>query len=77
MKKKLEEHIVERLGKRPENLDLVLSHFKEKQVKKNEVLVEVNQVCRHCYFIAKGCLKVTTHNINFEESTTNLAFEQE
>ena len=77
MKEILRQHIVSRLGNAPENLDLVLEAFKPQISKKNQVLVEVGALCRDCYFIVEGCLKITTYNINGAESTTHLAFEEE
>jgi len=77
MKDKLKEFIEIKLGKTPDNIDLVLNAFTPIQTKKNEVLVEIGDTCRNCYFIIKGCLKISTYNINGDESTTNLAFEGE
>ena len=77
MKEKLQEYITQKLGKKPANIDLVLDAFTPIKAKKNQVLVEVGEVCRNCFFIINGCLKITTYNINGDESTTNLAFEEE
>ena len=77
MKEKLQEYIAQRLGKTPDNINVVLDAFKPIKTKKNQVLLEVGEVCKNCYFIVNGCLKITTYNINGEESTTNLAFENE
>lgn len=77
MKEKLQEYITQKLGGKPENIEVVLDSFKPTYAKKNEVLVEVGDTCRYCYFIASGCLKIATYNLNGDESTTNLAFEKE
>lgn len=77
MKEALEAYITNRLGKKPDQIELVLSHFKEMKVKKNTVLLEVNEVCRHVYFVVSGCLKIGTYNYNGDESTTSLCFENE
>ncbi|MEM8892107.1 MAG: Crp/Fnr family transcriptional regulator, partial [Bacteroidota bacterium] len=77
MKELLKKHIVEKLGRTPERLDIVIDSFEEVQTKKKEVLLEVGQICNHVYFIAEGCLKIGTYNLNGEESTTNIAFEGE
>jgi len=77
MKDVLKNHITDKLGRIPEKLDIVLDSFEEIPAKKNEVLLEVGQVCQHVYFLAKGCLKISSYNINGEESTTNIAFEGE
>jgi len=77
MKEQLQEYIIQKLGKKPDNIDLVLNAFKPMKAKRNLVLVDVGEVCKYCFFIVNGCLKITTYNLNGEESTTNLAFEYE
>jgi len=75
MKAVLRKHIIEQLDRTPPRLDYVLDHFQEIKTEKNEVLVEVGQVCRYVYFIVEGCLKISAYNRNGDESTTDLAFE--
>lgn len=77
MKKTLRQHIIGRLGQEPAQLDYVLSHFGVLETRKNEVLLEVNSICRHVYFVARGCLKVTAYDRNGDEATTDLIFEEE
>ncbi len=77
MKAQLREFIVQQFGREPEGLDHVLNAFQPVQAKKNEVLVEMGETCRYCYFIVQGCLKVATYNLNGDESTTSLVFEGE
>ena len=77
MKEQLQQYIIQKLGKKPDNINLVLDAFKPIEAKKNQVLIEVGNVCKHCYFIVSGCLKIVTYNVNGDESTTNLAFEKE
>lgn len=75
MKEVLKQFIIEKLGKTPNGLENVINHFKEVHTKKNEVLLEVGDMCKHCYFIVEGCLKISTYNINGDEGTTDIAFE--
>lgn len=77
MKDVLRKHIITKLGRSPENLDIVLDAFEEIQTKKNEVLLELGESCRQVYFIVEGCLKIGTYNLNGDESTTHIAFEGE
>ncbi|MGD1848952.1 MAG: Crp/Fnr family transcriptional regulator [Salibacteraceae bacterium] len=77
MSQQLQAYIEKRLGQTPENLEVVLAAFKPIKTKKNQVLLEVGEVCKHCYFILNGCLKVSSYNVNGDESTINLAFEEE
>jgi CRP-like cAMP-binding protein len=55
----------------------VVDHFKEVHTKRNEVLLEVGEVCNKCYFIVEGCIKLSTYNRNGDEGTTDLSFEKE
>ncbi|MGD1840295.1 MAG: cyclic nucleotide-binding domain-containing protein [Thermonemataceae bacterium] len=77
MKEALEQYIIEKVGKRPDNLSVVLDSFKEIRTKRNQVLIEVGEVCKQCFFIVEGCLKISSYNLNGEESTLQIAFEQE
>jgi len=77
MKAILRKHIIEQLGRTPDRLDYVVDQFQEISATKNEVLVEVGQSCRYVYFIVEGCLKISAYNRNGDESTTDLAFEQD
>ena len=77
MKAQLKDFIIAQLGREPEGIDRVLDAFRPIRTSKNEVLVEVGETCRYCYFIVSGCLKVGTYNLNGDESTTSLAFEGE
>ncbi|MEM9821381.1 MAG: Crp/Fnr family transcriptional regulator [Bacteroidota bacterium] len=77
MKAALKSFIVDKLGREPDNLQLVLDAFQPLRLRKNEVILEMGEVCRHCYFIVEGCLKITTYNLNGDESTINLAFAGE
>lgn len=54
MKEALASYITSRLGKHPDQLDLVLAKFREQHTKKKEVLLEEGAVCRSCYFIVKA-----------------------
>lgn len=77
MKEVLQSYICQQLGKVPAHINEVLDCFREVSVKRNTILLEVGEVCRECYFVVEGCLKVTTVNLNGDESTTSLVFEQE
>ncbi|MEL6926006.1 MAG: Crp/Fnr family transcriptional regulator [Bacteroidota bacterium] len=73
----LKQFIIEKTGQAPPGLDMVLDHFTEVHTKRKEVLVEVNSTCKYCYFIVEGCLQTATYNYNGDESTIDLAFEQQ
>ncbi len=51
------------------DLDIFFSRLKLKKAKRNEILLEAGSVCRHMYFVNKGCLRVYLKDINGREST--------
>ncbi|OOG77670.1 Crp/Fnr family transcriptional regulator [Algoriphagus sp. A40] len=71
----LRNHITNRLGKNPENLDRVLPAFKHIKTKRNEQLVKQGEVCKYVYFIAKGCLQVYVYDKDFNETTRDIVIE--
>ena len=77
MKDHLRQHIIERLGKPPDNLDTVLENFTEKRTKRNEFLLREGDVCKHVYFIVKGCLQMFVVDKNGNESTREFYFEDQ
>lgn len=73
----LRQHIIERLGREPTGLEEVLPCFPPRHTRRWEVLVEVGDICRQCYFIVQGCLQSATVNRHGDEQTIDLAFEGE
>jgi len=71
----LKDHITQRLGNNPANVELVLSKFKELTVKRNEWLLKEGDVCKYVYFIAKGCLQVFTYDTDMNETTRDIITE--
>jgi CRP-like cAMP-binding protein len=71
----LNKHIRDRLGSNIENLDIVLSYFKEIKIDRNEFLWRQNEVCKYVYFIVKGCLQVFIIDLEGNESTREFYFE--
>lgn len=75
MKEVLHQHIIKRLGKEPENLDLVLSKFKPILTKRNEQLLTQGERCNYVYFIATGCLQVYVYDNEMNETTRDIVVE--
>ncbi|MEZ5041902.1 MAG: Crp/Fnr family transcriptional regulator [Saprospiraceae bacterium] len=73
----LEKHIIERIGRRPENLDKVIPHFESIKTKRGEHLLNQGGVCKYVYFIVKGCLQVYVFDKNGNESTRSFYFEND
>lgn len=77
MKNHLRQHIIHSLGRVPDNLDTVLDAFTEKKTKRNELLLQEGNICRHVYFIVKGCVQVFVIAENGNESTREFYFEDQ
>lgn len=71
----LKDHITRRLGKDPDNLDRVLSAFRHIKTRRNEQLLQEGEICKHVYFIAKGCLQVYVYDKDFNETTRDIVIE--
>ena len=54
---------------------LVIGHFKPMITKRNAFLLTPGEVCRHYYFVNKGCLRLFSMNDTGEEGTRYFAFE--
>lgn len=71
----LRNHIIGRLGNDLANLDEVLSTFKYISTKRNEQLLQQGEICKHVYFIAKGCLQVYVYDKDLNETTRDIVIE--
>ena len=71
----LRQHLSQRLGNDVENMDLVLQQFKEIHFKRNEQLLKQGEICRHVYFIVKGCLQVYVYDKEMNETTRDIVTE--
>ena len=74
MLQQLKDHICSRLGNDLDNLEYVLSHFKERKLKRNEYLLKEGEICRQVYFISKGALQVFV-NEDGNENTRDIVLE--
>ncbi|MCZ8354713.1 MAG: Crp/Fnr family transcriptional regulator [Cyclobacteriaceae bacterium] len=73
----LKQHITNRLGKLPDNVELVLPHFEELVAKKGTLLLQPGEVCKYVYFIVEGCLQVYVVDKNGNESTREFYVEEQ
>jgi CRP-like cAMP-binding protein len=71
----LRDHIVKRVGNNVQHLDHVLSVFTHVPVKRNQQLLRQGDICRHVYFIAKGCLQVYVYDKDLNETTRDIVTE--
>lgn len=56
-------------------LEEICSYFTLIKTKRNEILLNYNQVCKHYYFINKGCIRLFTFGKDGKESSRYFAFE--
>jgi CRP-like cAMP-binding protein len=56
-------------------LDHICSHFTPLTTKRNEFLLNQGQICKHYYFVNKGCLRLFTNNNEGIDTTRYFAFE--
>jgi CRP-like cAMP-binding protein len=56
-------------------LEHIFSHFTFLKTKRNEMLLLQGEVCKHYYFVNKGCLRLFTINKDGAEGTRYFAFE--
>lgn len=73
----LRQHIINRLGKEPDNIDLVLPHFKPMHAKRGAFLLQPGDICKHVYFIVEGCLQVYVVDAEGNESTREFYVEDQ
>jgi len=60
-----------------DELESILICFKKLQAKKNQILIEQNKICKHLFFIKKGCLRVVCTRDDGQEWTRQIAIENE
>ncbi len=73
----LKQHIINRVGSAPANLDKVLLHFEAVEAKRGIWLLQPGEVCKYVYFIVAGCLQVYVVDKNGSESTREFYVEDQ
>lgn len=58
-----------------DNIESIASHFQFKKVKRHEILEKEGTVCKHVYFIIKGCLRLYEIDKKGNEITGFFALE--
>ncbi|KQT16726.1 hypothetical protein ASG31_10095 [Chryseobacterium sp. Leaf404] len=53
----------------------IFSYFKIKKTKRNEFLLKKGEICKHFYFVNKGCIRLFNINMDGEEGTRYFHFE--
>lgn len=75
MYRQLETYFKERTEIDDETLSYISSYFKFKKTKRNEFLLKEGEICKHFYFINKGCVRLFSVNKEGEEATRYFHFE--
>lgn len=57
------------------DLEIITSYFKPAQAVRNEILCNIGQICKHFYFIKKGCLRLYEIDKKGNEVTGYFALE--
>jgi CRP-like cAMP-binding protein len=73
--RQLEQYFKTRTDIDEKTLSYISAFFKLKKTKRNEFLLKEGEVCKHYYFVNKGCLRLFTINQEGEEGTRYFAFE--
>jgi len=73
----LKNHITNRLGKLPDNVEVVLPHFEPLMVPRGAYLLKSGDICRYVYFIVEGCLQVFVIDKSGHESTREFYAEEQ
>ncbi|RNL55831.1 Crp/Fnr family transcriptional regulator [Pedobacter jejuensis] len=60
-----------------QSLNVIFSKFSLIKVRRNQTLVDYDEVCKHHYFVNKGGIRVYTTNSEGVETTRYFAFEGE
>ncbi|MCA1919159.1 MAG: Crp/Fnr family transcriptional regulator [Flavobacterium piscis] len=71
----LEEYFKTRTEIDDKTLSDISSYFKIKKTKRNEFLLEEGEICKHFFFVNKGCIRLFNINNNGEEGTRYFHFE--
>jgi CRP-like cAMP-binding protein len=75
MYEQLQKYITDRIKTDEEMLNLIFSKFKPLNVKRNTFLLKEGDVCKHYYFVNKGCIRLFNINKEGQEGTRYFAFE--
>lgn len=71
----LRNHILAKIGQDSDQLEVLLSQFQHITVKRETQLLRQDEVCKHVYFVATGCLQVSNLDQNQKETTRDIVIE--
>ncbi|WP_027387787.1 Crp/Fnr family transcriptional regulator [Chryseobacterium gregarium] len=71
----LEKYLKARTEIDDKTLSYISSYFKFKKTRRNEFLLKEGEICKHFYFVNKGCIRLFNINKDGEEGTRYFHFE--
>ncbi|WP_449387561.1 Crp/Fnr family transcriptional regulator [Chryseobacterium lineare] len=71
----LEKYFKSRTEIDDKTLSYISSYSKFKKTKRNEFLLKEDEICKHFYFVNKGCIRLFSVNKEGEEATRYFHFE--
>jgi len=75
MSVELKKHIEEIVSLTDEDFKYICSHFKPKQLKKHQYLIQADEQVKTIYFVIKGLMKATYIDLNGKEYIIQFAME--
>ena len=75
MSVELKKHIQEIVSLTDEEFEYISSHFKPKQFKKHQYLIQADEQVKTIYFVISGLLKATFNDLNGKEYIIQFAME--
>jgi CRP-like cAMP-binding protein len=77
MKEKLKTYFAEKFQTTTTEIEQVVAAFKEKIVKKNDILISKGDICRYTYFVCSGSVRAYFIDDDGEEATRYIALENQ
>ncbi|MFN5711179.1 MAG: Crp/Fnr family transcriptional regulator [Bacteroidota bacterium] len=77
MKEQLKTYFANNFEAAPIEVEMLLNAFKEKSIKKNEILISKGDVCKFTYFVCKGSVRAYFIDDDGQEATRYIAFENQ
>ncbi len=77
MTEQLEQFLTLTIKATQQDLDIILSCFKLEMVKKNDILLNDNETCKHVFFVSSGSIRAFFIDEKGNEATRYIAFENE
>ena len=71
----LKKYLIDKTDLNDTSIDTICSHFKLISTKRNEILLNSDEIANEYYFINKGCIRLFTYSKDGTESSRYFAFK--